>query len=84
MSKHGDFEGILCPAVLKINLKLVWKYGVNDTESQDFSHENLRQVTLYMVDRINLNSIMQNKQRYQKCNLYIRYAAYRSMALWQQ
>ena len=43
MTKHEDFEVILSPTVLKINLKLVWKYGIIDTETQDLSNENLRQ-----------------------------------------
>ena len=42
LTKHPDFAKITDETVLRFNLKTVWQTGVIDTETQDFSNENLR------------------------------------------
>jgi hypothetical protein len=42
VTTHPDFVKITDETVLRINLKTVWQSGVIDTETQDFSNENLR------------------------------------------
>ena len=54
---HEDFQKLLDPLVLEVNLKIIWSCGVYETENQEPSNNNLR----YSAYR-SLNAWLYNKK----------------------